>query len=318
MTILITGGAGFIGSHLVDHYLNLNKKVIAVDNLTTGKFDNISMHLNNPNFKFYQSDLLNFSDLMSMIENCELVYNMAAIVGMFNVLDHPIATLNINIGLTGQLLAAISKFKLKPTIVLASSSEVYGSKPGSMKESDNLLLETTHKTHANYPVSKLYNELAGLAYYKEKQVPAIIVRIFNTVGPRQSSRYGMVLPRFIKQALDRKPITIFADGQQTRSFCDVRDMCNLLHLLAMTDKSVGEVVNVGSDKSISILKLAKLVKEVTQSTSELVFQNYDEVYGKEYINIKNRKPNLKKMKSMIDYSLKWKLKDTVKDIVNRP
>ncbi|ARG99697.1 hypothetical protein B6V88_04290 [Legionella micdadei] len=317
MAILVTGGAGFIGSYLVDYYLNLNKEVIAIDNLSTGKFDNISKHLNHPNFTFYQSDLLNFPDLIPILENCELVYNMAAIVGMFNVLEHPIATLRININLTEHLLTAISRLKHKPPIVIASSSEVYGSKLSGMKESDKLILETTYKTHANYPVSKLCNELAGLAYYKEKQVPVVIVRIFNTVGPRQSSRYGMVVPRFVKQSLERKPITIFADGQQTRSFCDVRDMCHLLHQLAMTDKSVGEVVNVGSDKSISILNLANLVKDVTRSNSELIFQNYDEAYGKEYITIQNRKPNLKKLKSIIDYSLKWDLKETIKDIAHR-
>jgi UDP-glucose 4-epimerase len=315
MSILIVGGAGFIGSHLVDYYLNLNKEVIAIDNLSTGKLDNISQHLNHPHFKFHQSDFLNWPDLDEALEGCELVYNVAAIVGMFNVLERPIATLNVNINLTERLLAAISKLNHKPPIIIASSSEVYGSSIKAMKETDALLIETTYKAHANYPISKLCNEVAGLAYYKEKQVPAIIIRIFNTVGPRQSARYGMVLPRFIKQALNKDPITIFADGQQTRSFCDVRDVCNIFHQLAMTDKSVGEIINVGNDKSTTILELADLVKEITYSTSDLVFQNYDEVYGKEYINIQNRRPNLNKLKSIINYSLEWELADTIKDMV---
>jgi UDP-glucose 4-epimerase len=316
MSILIVGGAGFIGSHLVDFYLNLNKTVIAVDNLTTGKLDNISQHLNNPNFKFYQADLLDWSDLDRVLDNCELIYDVAAVVGMFYILERPIATLNVNINLTERLLAAISKLKNKPTIIIASSSEVYGSKPSAMKETDVLQIETTQKAHSNYPISKLCNEVAGLAYYKEKQVPAIIVRIFNTVGPRQSARYGMVLPRFINQALNNEPITIFDDGQQTRSFADVRDVCNIFHQLAMTDKSVGEIINVGNDNATIIIELAELVKKLTQSASPFVFQKHDEVYGKEYINIQNRKPDLTKLKSLINFSMKWKLEDTIKDMID--
>ncbi len=315
MSILIVGGAGFIGSDLVDFYLNLYKKVIALDNLSTGKLDNISQHLHNPNFKFYEFDLLNWPDLDTVLENCELVYDLAAVVGMFNVLERPIATLNVNINLTERLLAAISKLKYKPTIIIASSSEVYGSRHSAMKETDSLLVETTQKAHANYPISKLCNEVAGLAYYKEKQVPAIIVRIFNTVGPRQSARYGMVLPRFINQALNNKPITIFDDGHQTRSFSDVRDVCNIFYQLAINDKSVGEIINVGNDKTTTIHKLAELVKNLTQSTSNFVYQNYDEVYGKEYINIQNRKPDLTKLKSLINFSMKWELEDTIKNMI---
>lgn len=315
MTILIVGGAGFIGSHLVEFYLNLNKKVVAVDNLSTGKLDNISKHLENSNFKFYESDFLKWPDLNAVLENCEMVYDVAAMVGMFNVLERPIATLNVNINVTEHLLEAISKQQRMPPVVIASSSEVYGSRPEAMKETDSLLIETTSKAHANYPISKLCNEVAGLAYYKEKKVPAIIVRIFNTVGPRQSARYGMVLPRFIKQALNNEPITIFSDGQQTRAFCDVRDMCNILHQLSLTERSIGEIINVGSDKSITILKLADLVKDLTKSKSEMIFQDHEEVYGKEYINIQNRKPDLKKLNSIINYSQQWQLEDTIKDII---
>jgi len=315
MTILIAGGAGFIGSHLVDYYLNLNKKVIAVDNLSTGKLDNVSSHLDNPLFKFYEADLLNWPELTDVLDDCELVYNVAAMVGMFNVLERPIATLNVNILVTEILLAAISKLKKMPPVIIASSSEVYGSKPEAMKETDSLVIETTAKAHANYPISKLCNEVAGLAYYKEKKVPAIVVRIFNTVGPRQSARYGMVMPRFIKQALDNQPITIFSDGQQTRAFCDVRDLCNIFHALTQTDKSVGEIINVGSDKSISVLQLAERVKNITHSNSSLVFQNHEEAYGKEYINIQHRRPNLEKLNSIIDYSYQWNLDDTIHSII---
>lgn len=315
MTVLIVGGAGFIGSHLVDFYLKLNKKVIAVDDLRTGKLDNISEHLVNPNFKFYQADLLKWQDLDSVLKDCELVLNMAAMVGMFNVLEQPIATLDVNINITDRLLAAISKLKKMPRIVVASSSEVYGSSPEAMKETDSLLIETTSRAHANYPISKLCNEVAALAYFKERNVPAIVVRIFNTVGLRQSSRYGMVLPRFIKQALTNEPITIFADGKQTRAFCDVHDMCNILHQLTTSDKSIGQIINVGNDKSINILELANLVKTLTHSKSEMIFKSHEEVYGNEYINIQNRRPNLEKLNSIISYRPKWSLEDTINDFI---
>lgn len=316
MAILIIGGAGFIGSHLVNYYLNLNKKVIAIDDLSTGKLDNIKKHLHEPNFKFYQADILTWPDLEETLKYCELVYDLAAIVGMFNVLEKPITTLYSNINITERLLSTIAKLKNKPLVIIASSSEVYGLKLTAMKETDSLLIATTSKAHASYPISKLCNEITGIAYYKEKQVPTIIVRIFNTVGAGQSSRYGMVLPRFIQQAIHNKPLTVFSDGQQTRSFCDVRDMCNILHQLTLSTKSIGEIVNVGNEKAISILNLATLVKEITQSKSTFHFQNYDEVYGKDYIDIQNRKPDLTKLKSIIHYEPCWQLKDTILNIID--
>lgn len=315
MAILIVGGAGFIGSHLVDFYLNLNKKVIVIDNLSTGKLANIDQHRKKPYFKFYQADLLDWQDLEAVLRDCELVYDLAAIVGMFNVLEKPIATLHTNIHITERLLASIAKLKNKPLVVIASSSEVYGSKPGEMRENDALMIEATNKSHASYPISKLCNEITGIAYYKEEKIPVIILRIFNTVGPRQSSRYGMVLPRFIQQALENKPLTIFDDGQQTRAFCDVRDLCNIIYQVANAEKSVGEIINVGGDKAISIIELATMVKKISQSTSTFQFKSFDEVYGKGYIDIQNRKPNLDKLKSIIHYERHWQLEETIRNII---
>lgn len=315
MMVLIAGGAGFIGSHLVDYYLSSGYEVIAVDNLSTGNPNNISRHMKNPLFSFYTADLLCWPELEATVKKCDLIYDVAAIVGMFNVLQKPIATLHVNINITERILAAVAELKYKPPVIVASSSEVYGSSAKPMKENDILLIEMTSKAHASYPISKLCNEVAALAYYKEKEVPVIVVRLFNTVGPRQSARYGMVLPRFINQALTNQPLTIFADGKQTRSFCDVRDVCRMLHLLALSNTSIGEVVNVGSDKGISILSLANLVKEITQSQSILAFQQYESIYGNDYIDIHDRRPDLTKLKSLVDYSLHWQLKDTIKDII---
>ena len=225
MNILITGGAGFIGSHLAEYHLSLNDSVIVVDDLSTGKADNINRFQQNDNFAFYHADLLSWPDLDYHLAKTDIVYHMAAVVGMFNVIEMPIKTLNVNIHGTERLMSSIATLDKKPLTLIASSSEVYGSKPDAMKESDVLLLEATNKSHASYPISKLCNEICAMAYYKEKNIPVIVTRLFNTTGPRQSSRYGMVLPRFIQQALRNEPLTIFDDGLQTRCFCDVRDLC---------------------------------------------------------------------------------------------
>jgi len=315
MNILITGGAGFIGSHLAKHHLSLNDNVVVVDNLSTGKLDNIKNLFENRNFSFYETDLLLWPDLYHNLAQCDVVYHMAAMVGMFNVIEHPIDTLNVNIHGVDRLLALVAKLDKKPQIVVASSSEVYGSKPKAMKENEMLLLEATNKAHASYPISKLCNEISAIAYYKEKNIPVIITRLFNTVGPNQSSRYGMVLPRFIKQALHNEPLTIFDNGLQTRCFCDVRDLCNMLDRLAQSKNSLGQIINVGNNKSISILDLAKLVIKKTKSKSQLKFQKFDDVYGPEYINIEHRKPDLTKLKTIIDYEPQWTLEHTINDII---
>lgn len=316
MKILILGGAGFIGSHLTDYHLFQNDTVIAVDNLNTGKLSNIHGHLDNPNFLFYQKNILDWDELGAVAAQSDIIYDLAAMVGMFNVIEHPIHTLQVNVNITQKLLEIIAQLSKKPKVVIASSSEVYGSKTSAMKEEDALITAATNRAHSSYPISKMCNEIAGIAYYKEKQLPVLIVRIFNTVGPRQSSRYGMVLPRFIKQALNHEPLTIFSDGLQTRCFCDVRDLCHILHQLTQTEKSVGEIVNVGNDKPISILDLAKLVIKITDSQSKMVFQTYEEVYGHDdYIDIEHRRPDLKKLQGMIDYHHQWTLEDTIQDII---
>jgi UDP-glucose 4-epimerase len=315
MAILITGCAGFIGSNLVDFYLQRGEEVIGIDNLSTGQLANIQAHLQNKRFTFYQSNLLDWKEMESVVSYCEVIFHLAAMVGMFNILEKPIATLEVNMGTTESLLTAISKLQRKPVILLASSSEVYGSKREPMRETDPLIIECSYKIHASYPISKLCNEVAGMAYFQEMQVPVVVMRLFNTVGRRQSSRYGMVLPRFIKQAMSNEPITIFGDGTQTRAFCDIRDTCNILYALSTSTQSVGEIINVGSEQSTTILELAELVKALTHSKSTFHFETLHDSYGDGYINTQHRKPDLSKLQSIIPYRHQWSLEATIKDMI---
>lgn len=315
MNILITGGAGFIGSYLVDLHMQLGDTVTVVDNLSTGKLENIQAHLKKPNFKFYHADMLAWPELEQYTSKVELIYHFAAVVGMFNVLEHPIATLHTNLNITERLFAATSKSSNKPLVFVASSSEVYGSKTTSMKELDPLMIESSDKAHASYPISKLCNETMALAYHHEKQIPVIVLRIFNTVGPRQSSRYGMVLPRFIQQALSHEPLSIFSTGEQTRSFCDVRDLANILYQLSKTPNAIGKIVNAGSDQTISILSLANLVIQLTGSQAGYSFKSFEEMYGEGYIDIENRRPDLTKLQGLITYRYEWPLEKTIRYII---
>ena len=314
MKVLIVGGAGFIGSHLVEYHLNLNDYVIVIDNLSTGNKDNIKQHLNKPNFAFYEEDAT-CADLSDYVSECDLIYAMAAMVGMFNVIKKPVETLRTNTIIIEKLLLAVSQLKNKPPILIASSSEVYGSKVNAISEDTPLVIESTNKAHASYPISKICNEMTAMSYYKEKKVPVIVARIFNTVGPHQSSHYGMVLPRFCQQAINGESITVFDTGEQTRSFCDVRDMSQMLYKLTRTDKSIGEIVNVGNDKRVTIIDLAKLVISATDSKSEIAFQSYNSVFGKEYIIIEHREPNLAKLKTLIDLPTMRPITETIEDIL---
>lgn len=315
MAIVIAGGAGFIGSHLVDFYVKHGKKVIVLDNLSTGKKANIEHHPAEK-VEFHEVDIVSWDGLPGVLEEAEAVFNLAAVVGMFNVLENPIATLRANVRIADTLLEEVAKLRIRPPVLIASSSEVYGSRSDPMKESDSVSVADMNRAHASYAVSKLCNEATAEAWYKEEKVPVKVVRIFNTVGPRQTARYGMVLPRFVRQAVNGDPITIFSNGEQTRAFCDVRDMANLLHQVMFCEQASGEIVNVGSDNCISILQLAERVKKMAQSESILSFQSYEEVYGKEYMDMENRRPNLEKLKSLIAYRLHWTLEDTIRDTID--
>lgn len=317
MKVLVTGGAGFIGSHLVEFYLSKNDEVIAIDNCSTGNVSNIKNYLDNPSFTFFQEDINRWEGLSDCIKDVDRIYHMAAVVGMYNVINHPIETLDDNILSTRRILSVVDKNKKKPLVIIASTSEIYGSKIGKMSEIDPIIMEGMKKAHISYPLSKLCNEIYAESFYKKRKIPIIITRIFNTIGPRQTGRYGMVVPRFVMNAINNEDIVIFGSGEQTRSFCDVRDLVNMFDLLAMKEKCYGQIINIGNDAEISINELAQLIKRLSKSQSKLRHISYKEAYGNEYIVIEHRKPNLARLKEYIDYQYEWNLEKTIDDLIGR-
>ncbi|MGE3919514.1 MAG: GDP-mannose 4,6-dehydratase [Gammaproteobacteria bacterium] len=316
MHILVTGGAGFIGSHIVEYHLNKGDTVYAVDDLSTGSIQNLKPFENHPNFRFDSADISNWSELDKAVAWADRIYHMAAVVGVYKVLDDPLRVLSVNITACERLLNEIKISGWKPRVIIASSSEVYGSsKKEFLSEDDDLIIDAHAKNRWNYPISKLADEAIGLSSYNVNNIPVTLVRFFNTVGPRQTGQYGMVVPRFVKQALAEEDITVFGDGNQTRSFCDVRDTVNMLDMLANTEKSIGEIVNVGNDREITINELAALVKTLIKSKSKVKNIPYKEAYGQEYFDIPRRRPNLKKLNSLISYQHQWTLEDTINDLI---
>jgi UDP-glucose 4-epimerase len=317
MRILITGGAGFMGSNLVEHHLSRGDTVYAVDNLSSGCKANVEPFLNNRNFRFIEEDIITWRDIDKIVMWADIIYHLAAVVGVFKVLEEPSRVLAVNIAGCERLLRAINTTDWKPRVLIASSSEVYG--PSSAKildEESNLIVEAAARNRWHYAVSKLSDESFGLAYYRKFKIPITLLRFFNTIGPRQKGRYGMVVPRFVSQAIKGEPITVFGDGNQSRSFCDVRDTVRILQKLAETPKSIGEIVNVGNDHEVTINQLAETVKKIANSSSPIVRIPYDEAYGEEYVDIQRRRPSLKKLNSLIDINFEWDLEKSIKSIVN--
>jgi len=318
MHVLITGGAGFIGSHLVEYFLNKGDKVHAIDDLSTGTMDNILPFLANKNFRFDEANVLTWQGLEKAAAWADYIFHMAAVVGMFKVLSEPVNTLAVNIAGCERLLRAARSGNWNPHVILASSSEVYGSsKIIPFDEDSDLTIGSLTNLRWNYATSKLANETFGISYAKKFDMPVTIVRLFNTIGPRQTGRYGMVVPRFVEQAVSNQPITVFGNGSQTRSFCDVRDTVVILDRLASNPLSKGEIVNVGNDREISIKQLAELIKERAGSSSPIIYIPYEEVYGREYQDVIRRKPSLRKMYELTKYQHKWTLEDTIDDLIAR-
>lgn len=317
MHVLVTGGAGFIGSHLAEYHLNRGDSVHVVDNLSTGRLENIAPFLSYPKFRFDETDILTCDKLDKATTWADRIYHMAAVVGVFRVLEDPIRVLATNIAGTERLLRMASAGHWKPQIVIASSSEVYGpTGSDSLREDDILYVRSGAKSRWNYAISKLADEAQGLSYARQYDIPVCIARLFNTVGPRQTGRYGMVVPRFVEQALRDEPITIFGGGEQTRSFCDVRDTVAALSLLAGTPEASGEIVNVGNDREISINGLADLVCQ--RAGKEMVGRkqlSYIEAYGQQYDDILHRRPSLEKLFSLTGFQHQWRLEDTLDELI---
>lgn len=317
MRVLVTGGCGFIGSHLVEYHLNKGDQVHAIDNLSTGSIHNIEEFKTNPSFRFDEADLLTWRDLEKATASADRIYHFAAAVGVFNVISNPMNVVSSNIIATRRLFQAVADNNTKPMIILASSSSVYGDSPKhQLREDDDLIVKPPAHPLATYAISKIADESIALAYNRTAHLPIIIVRLFNTIGLRQTGQYGMVVPRFVGQACRHEPFTIFGNGNQTRSFCDVRDVVVALDLLANTPKAIGEMINVGNDSEITINDLAALVSQCAGTANISQYIPYEEAYEKGYTDIIQRRPDLSKLLQLTEFKHKWTLADTIHQLIS--
>jgi len=313
---LITGGAGFIGSHLVDALLSdPTSDVTVIDDLSTGSIENIRHHLKNQNFHLFIDSILNRYIVEQLCMQVDFIFHLAASVGVKTVLEKPLESIEINIEGTRNVFNAAAKYK-KP-VLFTSTSEIYGkNEKVPFTEEDDIIIGSPSKKRWGYACSKALDEFLALAYAEEKNLMVIIVRLFNTVGPRQTEKYGMVLPRFIKQALSNQPITIFGDGTQTRCFTHVKDSVTALIKLSTLAQAHRQIVNVGSTEEISILQLAQLVKRATKSNSEIVFIKPETIYRSGFEDMTRRVPDISKLKSLTGFSPSMPIEQIVKDTVD--
>ena len=313
MKILVTGGAGFLGSHLVEQLLNLNYSVTVLDNFSPGNPDNLSNLTSDTNLKVVEGSILDQSLLSKLIEESEYIFHLAAAVGVFNIVNHPLESLLTNIRGTENVLEFANLSKTP--VFLTSSSEVYGKNVSdSLKESDDRVLGTPTTLRWSYSEAKAIDESLAYAYFVEKQLETRIVRFFNTVGPRQVGSYGMVLPRFVKAALANEPITIYGNGLQTRCFAHVHDVVEAVISLAFEPRAIGRVVNIGNDFEISINDLATRVISETGSRSKIVYVPYSEAYGDGFEDMDRRVPNLELVNKLVAWSPSRDLTTIIADI----
>ncbi len=315
MNILITGGAGFIGSHLAERLLELDHNVFIIDNLWTGKLANIAKIQNNKNLHLVVDTILNESVMNELIFKVDHIYHLAAAVGVRNIMDHPVETLDINVKGTETVLRLANRFKKK--ILIASTSEIYGKHmEHSLTEDDNRVMGTVKKRRWAYACSKTLDEFLALAYFDEKKLPVVIARLFNTVGPRQTGQYGMVMPNFVQSALLGKPVTVFGDGTQSRSFAHVKDVVEALTKLMDEPKAEGDVFNVGNDREVTINELAQKVKEMTGSSSEIEYMSYEKAYGPGFEDMERRCPNISKIKNLIEFEPNYDLEAIIQSVID--
>ena len=316
MKVLITGGAGFIGSHLSERHLSYGDSVSIIDNLSTGSIDNLQNIEGHENFKVVIGDVLNEHEVRPLVDECDMIYHLAAAVGVNFIIENPLTSLISNIRGTEIILELANEQKKK--VILASTSEIYGKKNGQIpfsEDSDRILGPTT-VIRWNYSTSKAVDELFALAYWREKRLPCVIVRPFNVIGPRQSGHYGMVVPRFVKQALLGHPITVYGDGEQRRCWTYIDDALDGLVGLANKDSAVGEIFNLGSHFETSIKDLAFRVKELTSSDSEVEFVPYDQAWPKgTYEDLMYRAPDLSKIRECVGYDPRVSLDNALKKII---
>ncbi len=319
---LITGGAGFIGSHLAEALLEGGQHVTIIDDLSTGRFENIAHLTENPRFRFAIDTITNETVLDRLASECDVIYHLAAAVGVRLIVERPVHTIETNIMGTEAVLRAARRYRAK--VMIASTSEVYGkSNRVPFSESDDVVLGPTARSRWSYAATKMVDEFLGLAHYQEHGLPVVFFRLFNTVGPRQVGHYGMVIPRFVGQALQGEPLTIYADGKMTRCFMHVHDAVRAIMMLAETPQAVGEVFNVGATEEITILDLARTVLAEVAGTDELPpaddprlrFIPYEQAYTKGFEDMRRRLPDIGKIQGLTGWQPQLDLRRILRDVI---
>lgn len=314
MRILITGGAGFIGSHLTEKLLAAGHEITALDDLSTGSIRNIQPFLKSPKFRFVQDDVRNSQTMHVLTEQCDMVYHLAAAVGVQLIVDEPVRTIETNIHGSEVVLEIANKFR-KP-VLIASTSEVYGkSEKVPFKEDDDTVLGATRFSRWSYACSKAIDEFLGLAYYQQFGLPVVVARFFNTVGPRQTGRYGMVIPRFVERALRNEPLMIYGSGKQSRCFGYVGDVVEAIIALMNSKDAPGRVYNLGSTEEITIDALADRIIRMTGSSSVKKYLSYEEAYGRPFDDMMRRIPCLERIRSVIGYEPRTSLDEILRQVI---
>lgn len=314
MRVLITGGAGFIGSHLCDAYLDRGDEVFVLDDLSTGSIENIHHLRNHPRFSYTIDSVHNHQVVAELVDQCDVIHHLAAAVGVRLIVESPVRTIQTNVHGTEVILAHASKKKKK--VLLTSTSEVYGlSTQVPFREDGPLVMGATTKGRWSYACSKAIDEFLALAYWREKRLPTIVVRLFNTVGPRQTAQYGMVIPTFVRQALEARPITVYGDGRQSRCFTHVADVVGALVKLMDHPSAVGQVYNIGSSEEVAIGELAEMVRVMTGSSSEIVHIPYDEAYEEGFEDMPRRVPDISKIGALVGYRPERRLEQILESVI---
>jgi UDP-glucose 4-epimerase len=312
---LITGGAGFIGSHLSERLLAEGHKVLVLDNLSTGSFENIAHLKGRPGFEYFIDSVNNEPLLAELIDRSDVVFHLAAAVGVKLIVEQPVHTIETNVHGTEVVLKHASK--KRKLVLIASTSEVYGKNNDvPFREDADLVMGPTSKHRWAYACSKAIDEFLALAHWKERKLPVIVVRLFNTVGPRQTGRYGMVIPNLVRQALAGEPLTVFGDGTQSRAFAHVSDVVGALVALVQEASAVGQVINIGNDEEVTIITLAERIRMLTGSSSRIRFVPYDEAYESGFEDMPRRVPDLRKVGALIGYQPTRRLDDILRDVID--
>jgi UDP-glucose 4-epimerase len=315
MRVLITGGAGFVGSHLVDAHLAKGDEVVVVDDLSTGRLENIGAHVSAGRVRFLQGKAEDPAIIGPAFEGAELAYHLAAAVGVFQILQHPLQSIRTNLDSTSAVFERAAAGGIRT--VFTSTSEVYGKNAtGGLKETDDTIYGPTKVHRWLYAVSKATDEFLALAYHQETGLPVTVVRLFNTTGPRQTGAYGMVVPRFVRQALEGQPLTVYGDGSQLRCFTNVHDVVAALMALAATPAAIGEVVNVGNPREMSIRHLAELVRSIVGSQSQVELIDYETAYGKGFEDMRRRVPDVSLLRSLVGFVPTTPLEETIREIAD--